>query len=365
MRAVEGHPPPDPSAPKCPYPWIKEYAIQCLDEGLVKGNIQEFYDKWSENSKKCMNFVSFGRLIAQLQKINGKFTRVGRASEPEEREGAPGFWILRVEMFVDDIEFCVTISFNDKKNIGDFQFCRSCIYHTPSYIKEQLIERVTLFDSPKVLLSKPINTSSFPCALFVHTMIDKDIDIRMGYTFPGRDLEMLPCAKVGLIRGEYSPEMKQCPVPMIPFASKLMEQATMRDDISNIFFIFHSYSALFIGDIVRKFPGVISGAILVNPAWDAPEELGLKSLTDDRIPTDIPLLIIGSGFDQFVEPDQFKKWKKWADKHHCESIYYDTCDNFLMQCNHMPSPEEYSIFEKHMSDVPLRKITQWIKEKSK
>lgn len=365
MRAVEGVPVPSDAA-ECPYPWIKEYAVECLTDCFINGNIQAFYNKWSKPSQNCITFINFGRMIGSFQNMNGKFDRIGRCSEPSKREGTTNYWFVKVEAFIDKIEFCMTISFNEQKEIGDFQFNRCCIYHQPEYIKEQTIERISLTTKPDILLCKPVNTQNYPCILFVHTMVDKDINIRLGFTFPGKDLEFFPSQKIGIMRGTYTPEMIETQNPMVHYASKLMEQATLRDDISKIFLCIHSYASVFAGDIVRKFPGTVDGLILINPVWDVPQDSGIKNMDEKSIPTDIPILLIGSGFDQFMPPTDFKKWKEFASKHkNFETVFYDKCDHFLMECNHMPHQEEYSMFEKHMSDVPLRKIAKFIKENSK
>lgn len=364
-RAIEGVPPPADAA-NCPYPWIKDYAIECLTDAFIRGNIQGFYDKWSKQSQSCITFMNFGRMVGSFQSINGRFERIGRCSEPTQREGAPNFWLVRVEAFIGAIEFCMTISFNEQKEIGDFQFNRCCIYHAPEYVKEQAIERVMLSNEPSILLCKPSKAVDYPCVLYVHTMVDKDINQRMGFTFPGKDLEFFPSQRIGVMRGTFTQEMVQSQAPIMQYITKLMEKATLTDEISKIFVLIHSYASVFIGDIVRKFQGSIDGIVLVNPVWDVPEDSGIKKLDEKSIPSDIPVLVIGSGFDQFLPPTDFKKWKDFAAKHkNCEAIFYDKCDHFLMECAHMPHQEEYSMFEKHMSDVPLRKIAKFIKENSK
>ncbi|OHT02141.1 hypothetical protein TRFO_30904 [Tritrichomonas foetus] len=351
---------------QCPYPWIKELAHDSIENCLIKGDIASFYELWSEESKKCMSFADFGRTLAQMGKIYGKFTRVGDVSEPKEENG--GFWSVVVDLYVDDIEFFANVSFNEIKELGHFQYGRKCIYHPPEYIKPARFEHETVKEKdPFILLSKPTKVGNqFPCALLVHTMIEYDINVRMGYCFPARDFEYLSSANIGLLRSTFSEEMINNGDPILNHATKLMEAVLMRDDVSKVFLILHSYASMLIGTILKKFSGIVSGVIVISPRWNAPEGSPLVTLKEEDLPKDIPILAIAGGYDTIGNPEDFKIWESALKKigRNCESVLYDTCDHFMLACPNKPVPGEYSIFEKHVSDVPLRKIAQFIRAHS-
>ena len=355
----------DQKSEKCPYPWIKEHASQVAEEVFVNGRIQSFYDSWCPQLKENIKMVDFGRTIAQMQTIYGKINKIGEVNEPTLSPN--GFWSVTVKMFVDDIEFFTRISFNENKEVGECFFSRSCVYHPPNYIKKDKFEQIVINESdPKIILSKPVlsNSQQFPCALLIHTMINENVDIRMGYCFPGLDFEFLPSHGIGLLRSDFSQQMFEHGDPIINLASKLMETAMMRDDISKIYLILISFSSMHLPTILKKFQGIPSGIILINPCWNAIEGSPFKTLASQDIPSDLPILLLGGAYDNEKPPAEYDTWEKEIKKsksHGSESIKYDSCDKFLMECPRQPIPQEYSIFEKHISDVPLRKMSQWIR----
>ncbi|OHT02980.1 hypothetical protein TRFO_29737 [Tritrichomonas foetus] len=355
-------------SPPCPYPWIPEYAIEIVDKCFVKGDITYFYSLWTDYAKKFMTVTDFGRTIAHAVQNYGKFVRVGTATEPKLRAEGLDIWILNVQMFnAEDIEFFVRMSVTPEKQIGDIQFGRCCIYHTPEYIKPDRIERIELNgkEDPYIVLTKPKNfQGQFPCAVFIHTLIQKDVDLRMGFCYPARDYEFLPSVNIGLIRGEYFPEAFQNNNPICDYTAKLIEYTLMRDDVSKVFLILTMFSTLAIKQIVARFPGIISGIVLINPCWFAPPDGRHKNLTIDDVPKDIPLLLIGGGYDFVMNPKDFKAWEVALKIRNQEIVFYDKLDHFLFSSPNPPMAEEYSIFEKHVSDVPLRKIAQWIRAHS-
>jgi hypothetical protein len=188
--------------------------------------------------------------------------------------------------------------------------------------------------------------------------------MRFGFTFLGRDLEFFPCANIALLRTEYTQAQLDTGAPIVPFVSKAMEFAMQVPEVSGIFLLMLDQTALFIEQIVRKFPGSIDGIVLVNPMWYAPPQAPFPSLEDKNAPKDVPLLIIGTGLDQFQEPEEFARWRAAGERVGAEVVFYDSCDHYLVGCEQRPFPQEYFMVEKHMSDVPLRKIAQWIRQQA-
>jgi hypothetical protein len=344
---------------------MRELAKESLTRLFVNGELQYFYNLWSEHSKTCITLIDFGRVLAQSMFLNGKFTAIGEPEEPKLRMGSSNVWLMVVPMFAGDIEFFAKISFNEEKQICDFQFARCLKYHRPEWIKSDRFERIVLHESdPRTIFTKPLRaTEPAPVAMILHFMAQATVDIRMGYCFIGLDWEYLACANIGLIRTEYTQDMVDTADPVLPFATKCMEAAMQVPDATGFYIIVWSYVALYLDAICNKFPGSVDGIVLVNPVWYAPPGSPMASFSEDRVPKDIPILLIGSGMDELVEPSNFKKWKAVIEKMGCEAVLYDKCDHFLIGCNDRPRMPEYSMVEKHVSDVPLRKIAQWIRRK--
>lgn len=352
-------------SPPCPLEWIKDFTHEILENALIKGDISTFYNMWSDESKTCMTFVQFGRTLAHNYQTYGKFTRIGKVGEPQKMKN--DFWFMRVQLFVEDIEFFALISISEDKRLGDFSFGRCCIYHTPDYINNSRFDRIVLNkENPCIVFSKPTNvTGQFPTALFIHSVAGKDVNLRMGFCFPLLDYEFLPSNGIGFLRCDFSESMIETSDPIIAMTSKLMETALMNDDSSKIFLILHSYAANYLNAILKKFPDIVSGVILVNPCWNAPPGSPLTTMTVEQLPKDMPMLALGGGYDQVNPPGEFANWESAMKKVGGESYIYDSCDYFLLACPQKPIPQEYSIFERHISDVPLRKMAQFIKAHSK
>lgn len=352
------------NSPECPYPWMQETAKAALEGLWLKGDINTFYNSWSDNSKQCMTLLDFGRTIAQTIQMHGQFTSIGEPSKPVLRMGADDFWVMQVPLWVNDVEFFARISFNGEKRIGDFQFARRCVYHTPEYIKEDRIERIVLNEEePRTIYTRPKDAGPLPIATIIYGNPPLDLDMRMGFTFIARDYEYLANAGIGLVRSEYIQEQVDTGDPVVPFTSKCIEYMMGLDDCAGVFLILMDYTALFIERIVKKFPGTIDGIILANPAWYAPPDSPLITLEEENIPKDIPMLIIGSAFDLMLQPKEFQKWKEVTSKMpNVEVVFYDQCDHFLVGFSQKPIPQDYAIFERHVSDVPLRKMAQFIRQ---
>lgn len=352
-------------SPPCPLEWIKDFTHEVLENALIKGDIASFYQMWSDESKKCMTFVQFGRTLAHNYQTYGKFTRVGIIGDPQKMIN--DYWLMRAQLFVDDIEFFALISINAQKQLADFSIGRCCIYHPPEYINNSRFDRIVVNESdPRVVFSKPKNVNGqFPTALFIHSIAGKDVNLRMGFCFPLLDYEFLPSNGIGLLRSDFSKTMIETNDPIIAMTSKLMETVMMNDDSDKIFLILHSYAANYITPILKKFPDIVSGIIFINPCWNAPPGSPIQTMTVEQLPKDIPMLALSGGYDSVNPPGEFSNWENAMKKVGGESCVYDSCDYFLLACPQKPIPQEYSIFERHISDVPLRKIAQFIKAHSK
>jgi hypothetical protein len=187
-----------------------------------------------------------------------------------------------------------------------------------------------------------------------------DVDVRVGFSFVGRDWEFLTMLQVGLLRSEFLESQLESGAPIVPYVSKTLEFAMQLADLGGVYIILQSFAAMYIDDIVKKFPGVIDGVIVVNPVWFAPPDTVMVTMEERRIPKDVPLLVVGGGFDSALQPKEFQKWSQAAKKIGAESVFYESCDHYLLACDKKPLPQEYGMIEKHLSDVPLRKIAQWI-----
>jgi hypothetical protein len=342
---------------------MQSLAKESITRGVIAGDVEYFHSILSAPSKASMPANGFAELLAQNAQLYGRFTSVGEPSTPFRRMAAPDFWIMTVPLFVNDIEFFVKISFNGDREIGDFQLGRKCVYHQPPYIKEDRLERIVVCEeSPRTIYTRPLNAQGMvPVAILVHPNSQCNVDLRVGFSFIGRDWEFLANLHVGLLRSEFIEEQMANGPPIVPHVSKSVEFSMQLPDTGGLYLIVMSFCALFIDPIVRKFPGVIDGIVLINPVWFAPPDSNLVTMEERNVPRNIPLLIIGSGFDIMVPIADYKRWKSVGDKIGAESVFYESCDHYLLATDHRPVPREYGVVEMHLSDVPLRKIAQWIR----
>ena len=353
----------DPSkAPKTPPPNLQQHAIQAMKELLFDGKLSEFYNTWSEFSKATMDLPNLGRTIAGFQQLYGKIDRVGNCSAPKQEPTNPYFWGMYVDLYVGPIEYFAFVTYNHKFEVGTFSLGKKCIYHPPEYIKEKRFEEIILSENETyfdILFTKPL-VPRFPVAIYIHPFLQLDVDGRMGYTFTSRDYDYLPSANIGTCRFVIQEPPK--PTVLVDQATRALEKLMQRDDVSNYFLILHSHAVFFLQQILMKFSGIFAGVILVNPGSEPLPGFPVTSLTLDSIPKDIPVLVLEGGYDQFLKPAEKAWWKDAASKLGLELVNYDTCDHFLMACDHVPDKMEYSMYEKHMSDVPLRKMASWIRD---
>lgn len=369
------------SSNKCPYQWIKEYAQKMVESALIEGDLLSFYNSFSEKLQADMQFIYIGRLFAQYVQLNGKFVSIEKISEPQYIVPGTDIWFLEIALKSEkEREFSCILGINGNKKICEFEFSQVSKYHTPNYIKKELYENEEISKDPFFILSKPVNNSKnasskdfqYPCALLIHTEFDADVDIRLGFCCPGLDFGYLPSNKIGLIRGEYTNSMFDHKIingkvvkyndPVLIYTTKMIELALSRKDISHIFLILHSYASLSLSSIAKKFQGIIHGVILINPYWNNGKDLCIEPMKEEDIPKDIPILLLGGGHTDTL--NDYKIWEAALRKSGNEYEFYDHCDSFLFESTEKHSNGEHTVLERHISDVPLRRIAQWIRSHS-
>lgn len=369
---------------KCPYQWMKGFAKELIESAIIKGNLLSFYDLFGKKLQENIPFVSFGRMFAHHVQYHGKFTSIINISEPQYVVPGSDIWLVEIILKSENgDDFLSLLNISGDKKIYGFNFQLVLKYHPPNYIKKENFENETINEDPLIILSKPINFSKnannskenqFPCALLVHTEFESDVDFRIGYCHPGLDFEYLSSNKIGLIRAEYADYMFNHDIingkvvkyndPVLIYTTKMIELALSRHDISHIFIILHSFASLSLSSIVKKFQGIIQGIILINPYWSNGTDLCISPMKEEDIPKNIPILLIGGGYSTCNTLDDYKKWETAFKKIGNEYDFYDHCDSFLFESHYQPSNEEYAFVEKHISDVPLRRIAQWIRAHS-
>ena len=364
-KLASGPNPGDPSPP-CPYDWMKPLAEEVITRGLIQNDVSYLYEKLSDRSKMFITFVDFGRMIATIIQNHGRFQKIRLINEPLLALKNKDFWMLTVECELEnEKDFIVKIAFGPTKEIEHFMMFKMLKYHSPQYIKQDRFEEIEVSkENPYILYSKPTKVQSFPCALFIQPYVQVDIDMRFGFCFPAKDFEFLPSVDIGLIRTEYCESFAQGGNLAVPFASKLIETALSFDEITKIFLIMHSHTVFYMNDIVKKFPDIISGIILINPIINPPQNTALHAITEADIPKGIPILLVQGGYDTGSTDQEKKTWQGLMKKLGQESVLYDTCDHLLLSCSHPPLESETSVIEKHVSDVALRCIAQFIRSHS-
>ncbi|KAK8884953.1 hypothetical protein M9Y10_044076 [Tritrichomonas musculus] len=365
---------------ECPYKWVKSFVQNSIENAVLKGDLISFFNMFSERLQKEIPYIVLGRLLAQVIQLCGNFVSISQISEPLLYVPGTDIWLVNLELKTkNDSSFVFQICIDGNKKISSFSFSRIYEYVPPNYIKPELFEREKINEDPLMLLSKPINSSlnsqakesQYPCVLFIHTQFEDGIDLRSGLNRPGLDFEYLPSNKIGLIRSQYTDQMFHHDIingtivkyndPVLICTTKMIEIALSRNDISHIFLILHSFASLSINSIVKKFQGIIQGIILINPLWKTNQNIYINSMKQENVPNDIPILLLGGGYSQNDFKEDYKIWEAALKKNGNECEFYDHCDMFLFESPNEPLPNEYSFYEKHVSDVPLRRIAQWIR----
>jgi hypothetical protein len=341
--------------------FILDKAVADMKSLFFDRNISDFYDSWSENSKKFTTFANFGQMVTAFEQLYGKLDKIEGNNGLREAKN-PEYYGTDVKAYVEGDEFLLTVTYNKDRQVGDFLIRRACIYHPPSYVKESRFERITLCDDPRFILSRPTKAGdTYPAAFIVTAACHLDVDGRMGFCFFFRDYEYLSSANIALLRGEYTEEMLDTGDPIPVYAGHAMQHLMARPDINKIFLITQGYGSLFLSKILRKFSGVIAGVVLINPAFEKYPDSPMEDFDINKMPKDVPLFVIQSGFDNVVPEEDQNKWKEIATSLKAKYVFYDKMDHSLVPTDHMFSPQEFGMHEFHISDVALRDIATWIR----
>lgn len=351
----------------CPNPpeWLHELAIEKVKLLLLEGNLTDFYESWSEFAKNNFPFVEFSKKIVGFETNYGTTTSVDEAYGAKIHAQNSEVIITFVSTHIDDIRFWACVGFNSNKEICDFQLGRCRIYHTPNYIKESRFERITLSEDPLIVLSRPTKAGDkYPCVFMINSQWHLGIDGRMGYCDLYKDYEYLPGANIAFIRGEYTEQMLDFPEPPAAYSAALMQQIMARSDITDIYAIFQGYGVLWMNRIIRKFGGMIKGAIIINPPSKKIEGFpGMENYDFSKFPEDIPVLLLHSELDQLIPDEDKIEWLDFAaTKKNITVRKYDKCDHMLMSCETLLDKIDYGVNERHLSDVALRDIALFIRK---
>lgn len=340
---------------KIPPAWMKEFAKEKVKDLLIDGKIEEFYGYWGQELKNQVPLIELFKILASTHQIYGKMENVLEPLEPTTIQFFTYAWEVIVPLIQNSIEFQVNLWISINKVILSFRYYRVLAYHPPDYLRNNYTAEITN-EIPKFLFTKP-QKSDFPIALFVPSNPDLDIDGRLGFCHPHKDLEFLSTAGIGLIRGEFTDQMKEtaqifeqyCAIGVQPIvaASK------------SFFLILHSLSTLSFPRIWRKFEGMIKGVVLINPLYESPEGSPFTTLDLSVFPQCNMLMIFGKL--SIIFEKNYKEFSKVAKTIKAEVEVYDFCDDFLFEGYHNTQALSYGVNEFHLSDVPLRKIASWIR----
>ena len=343
--------------------FIQEQALNDCKKIFEQREIEDFYNSWSEISKKSSSYANFGKNIMNFEQFYGKMEHVTDVGPVFPSRMAPGFYGTNVHIDGKEAEFTVYISYNKDHEVGEFVMGKRCVYHPPEYIKESRFERVVISENPRMIYVKPTKAGDkYPAVFVASAACHLDCEGRIGYSYLYRDYEYFPSANIALVRGEYTEEMLDTGDPVGAYSGKVMQFLLSQSNITNIFVIIPGYSMLLLPKLLRKFNGVIRGVICLNPAFYKTPEAPYDDIDVSKIPTDVPILMIQTGFNQFMPPKDQEQWNKVGPKFSNITMkYYKMMDYSLFPTDRMLPENEYGIREFHVSDVALRDIATWIR----
>lgn len=341
-------------------PGLGEAAKELMQASVMKGDSAILFNSLTEDFKEKFTISELSRRLAQMEDQHGMFTRIGDPTEPVANPTCDGFWVFDVPMFVNQIEWLARISMNADHKLNDFAFTRKPFYICPSYFNPHKVETKDLNYLPIIKYVKPSRrkTRKLPIAVFVHPVVGVDYNGQIGLRYPFRDLDFLAQRKVGLIRSSY--ESYGEPDPIVSIARHGIDHAANIEENGCTLLMLHSFASLFLPAILAS-RDTVKGVILLNPAWEAMPNSGLENMTDDRVPKDLPMLIVGSEFDQVMIRGHFDAWKTACPN--ADGIWVDKADHFLMTADSVPDEGVYEKTEGHVSEHAMRKIAKWVREK--
>ncbi|EAX91317.1 hypothetical protein TVAG_065330 [Trichomonas vaginalis G3] len=341
-----------------------EFAKKICQTTIIGNNLSFLYENITPEFREKLTIAEIGRRLATMEGEHGTFTKVGDATTPNPSTKDEGFYIFDVSVFINKNEWFATFSMNMDHKINGLEFSRHPFYIAASYFNPHKVLIQDLSETPLIRYVKPAlrNSSTLPMAILVHTAVSLDVDGHLGIRYPFRDFEYIAQKKVGFIKPDYRNFSSNDPI--VDMAKLCINLTSELPETSSIFLILHGFASIFLPQILSSSPHPIAGAVLVNPAWEAIPGSGLQNMTPEKVPQNLPMLIIGCGRDQVMIPDHWKMWKDTAKNG--DSKWVELADHFLMDADIIPTAENdlYMKVEKHVNEDALDLINRWILEHS-
>ncbi|OHT04836.1 hypothetical protein TRFO_27630 [Tritrichomonas foetus] len=349
---MENTPPPD----------LIDFAKKLLQDSVIGSNLQTLHDSLTEDFKEKLTISELGRRLAEMEEHHGMFTRISDSTPPIPNPEFPGFWTIDISMYIKNNEWFAHLSINNDHKINDFNFSRKPFFIPAEYFNPHKVIDTKVNDLPEIHYIKPTKrkTNKLPIGVFIHAAVQMDIDGHFGLRYPFRDLDFMAQHKVGLIKNTY--ENYGEPDPIVAITSHSIHSAKKISECGNVFLILHGFASLFLPQLVEKHGDDLSGVVLLNPSWEAVPGSGLESMTIEKVPHKLPILIIGCGNDQVLIKDHFEMWKKAAPE--AESGWFEHCDHFMMDAKQIPQESDYMKTEGHVNEKLMRNVITWIRSHS-
>ena len=341
---------------------ISECCRNICQESIIGTNMQIIHDAIAPEFKELLTISEIGKRLALADEKSGGFKRIGNITKPTPSMEQPQYFEVRVSLFTEtNNEWLAVFSINQECKINNLFFCHPS-YIAANYFNPHKVLSQDINEKPLMKFYKPAmrKTSKIPMAILVQAILVFDIDGHMYSRYPWKDFEFLAQKKIGLIKtdGRTSDSTNA----IVDIAINEVKKASELKETSKIFLLIHSFAALFLPEILKNTHIPIGGIILLNPAWEpiGGPQSGNPSMTADKVPKDIPMLIIGSGNDQFLTQCHYDLWNKAAPQ--AEAKWYEKVDHFMMDCNDIPTDDSYMSEEGHVNEKILRDIVAWIKK---
>ena len=339
-----------------------DFAIKIINESVIGSNLQFLYDSLTDEFKSSITISELGRRLAEMEENHGVITKIGDSTQPTPNPISPGFWTFDISLFIKQTEWLAHFSMNTEHKINDFNFSRRPFFIPAEYFNPHKVISTKINDLPEIYYVKPSKrkTNKIPIIVFIHTAGQMNIDGHFGLRYPFRYLDFIAQHKVGFIKSSY--ENYGDPDPIVSIAAYSVNAAQKIPECGNVFLMLHGFASLFLSPIFNKISSVLSGIILLNPAWEAVPGSGLENMSPEKIPHQLPILIIGCGNDQILIKDHFDTWK--ANAPEADSFWFEKCDHFMMDAKQIPQENDYLKTEGHVSEKLMRQIITWTRSHS-
>lgn len=337
---------------------IQIRAKDLVEQFCVKMDVGVLQESLSAEVKDKATCSILARNISDFERQAGAIVAVGEPTEtttendittvsmPIQTEKRKDLTPAQQEGWYADIDLD-----NDGKVVR-LGFSRKPVYSPPeSYALNKVID--VSIDGLRFTKPALRRTPKIPVAVFVHSIIEVDIDGHLGQRFPFRDLSFMAQEGIGFVRAPIQQE-----IDFVTFYRDLIHKALNLPETEKVFLIVHGHAALFLPEIIEGI--TLDGIVLLNPVWEAHPDLGIPPMQNDRVPQNIPVLIIGSGYDQFFTPLQFESWRSAIPT--SEYTMFPDVDHFLMTCRQPPVENEYAATPGHVKSDVIRSISKWILE---